>query len=148
MAIMSDYLRNKLVDFLLRAQTFTPATTVYVGLMTTVAGHTAAGTEVSGGAYARVSLASSLADWAGTQAAASTAVSSGTATASATSNNVAITFPAPTAAWGSIAGFAIFDAATSGNMLFYGALTTAKTVNSGDAAPSFAAASLSLTFDN
>ena len=145
---MSDYLRNKLVDSLLRGQAFTPAATVYVALLTTAATHSSSGTEVTGGAYARGGLASSLADWAGTQAVASTAVSSGTAAACSTSNNGAITFPAPTAAWGSIVGFALFDASTGGNLLFYGPLTTAKTVNSGDAAPSFAAAALSLTFDN
>jgi len=63
-----------------------------------------------------------------------------------TSNNGAITFPSPTASWGTVTHFGIFDAASSGNLLFHGALTASKTINSGDAAPSFQAAQLAVTF--
>ena len=38
--------------------------------------------------------------------------------------------------------------ATAGNLLIYGNLTTSKTVNNGDAAPSFPAASLQFQIDN
>lgn len=146
MAGMSDYLENKLVDWLLRGQAFTPPATVYVGLLTAAPSDTGGGTEVSGGSYARVAVASSLANWAGTQAAASTAASSGTS--GTTSNNAAITFPTPTANWGVVTHFAIYDASTAGNLLFYGALGTSKTVNNGDSAPSFAAAQLTVQIDN
>ena len=66
---------------------------------------------------------------------------------SQTSNNNVITFAAPTANWGTIAGFGIFDAASGGNMLYFGSLTTSKTVNNGDAAPAFAAGALTVTED-
>lgn len=144
MAAMSDYLENKLVDHILRAQTFTAPATVYVSLHTSATTDAGGGTEVTGGSYARVAVTSSLANWAGTQSAGSTTASSGTG--GATSNNAAITFPAPSASWGTISHFAIWDASTAGNMLFHGSLTTSKTVNNGDAAPSFAIAALSLTF--
>jgi hypothetical protein len=144
MAAMSDYLENKLVDHILRAQTFTAPATVYVSLHTAAPTGDVPGTEVSGGSYARVAVTSSLSNWAGTQSAGSTTASSGTG--GATSNNAAITFPAPSASWGTISHFAIWDASTAGNLLFHGSLTTSKTVNNGDAAPSFAAAALSLTF--
>jgi len=101
---------------------------------------------VSGGSYARVAITSSLSNWAGTQAAASTTVSSGTS--GTTSNNGSVTFPVPTANWGTITSFGIFDAATGGNLLIYGTLTTSKTVNNGDAAPTFPAAALSVQIDN
>ena len=146
MAAMSDYLENKLVDFLFRAQTFTPPATLYVALYTANPTDSSAGTEVTGGSYARVAVASSLANWAGTQSAGSTTASSGTN--GTTSNNNAITFPAPTANWGSVTGTAIMDASTAGNMWFFGALGTAKTVNNGDAAPSFAAGQLTVQIDN
>jgi hypothetical protein len=146
MAAMSDYLENKLIDWLLRAQTFTPPATLYVGLLTAAPSDSGGGTEVSGGAYARVAVSSSLANWAGTQSAASTTASSGTS--GTTSNNGAITFPAPTANWGSVTHVGIYDAASGGNLLLWGALTTAKTVNNGDAAPSFAAAALTFQIDN
>lgn len=144
MASMSDYLENKLIDFLLRGQSFTAPATVYVALFTAAPNDAGGGTEVSGGSYARVSVSSSLANWAGTQSAGSTTASSGTG--GVTSNNGAITFPAPTANWGQVTHFGIFDASTSGNLLFHAALTTPKTVNNGDPAPSFDAAALTITF--
>jgi len=91
-----------------------------------------------------VAVTASLANFAGTQAAASTTASSGTG--GVTSNNGSITFPSPSASWGTVTHFGIWDASTGGNLLFHGALTTSKTINNGDAAPSFAAAALTLTF--
>lgn len=140
MAALSNYLENKLIDWLLRGQAFTPPATTYVALFTAAPTAAGGGTEVSGGSYARVAVTSGLTEWAGTQGAGTTAVSSGTS--GQTSNDAAVTFPAPTASWGSVVAFAIFDAATAGNMMIFASLATAKTVNSGDAAPSFAAGAL------
>ena len=146
MAAMSDYLENKLIDALFRGQAYTMPATVHVALFTGAPTDSAGGTEVTGGSYARVAVSSSLANWAGTQSAGSTVVSNGNT--GTTSNNNAVTFPAPTANWGVITHFALMDAASAGNVLFYGALNTSKTVNSGDAAPQFAAGALSLQLDN
>lgn len=143
---MSDYLEGKLIDAFLRGQAYTMPTTVYVGLATTTGSDAACGTEVTGGSYARVSVASSLTNWAGTQSAGSTTASTGTG--GTTSNNNAITFPAPTASWGTVTEFCVFDASTAGNLLFRAALTTSKTINNGDAAPSFAAGALTFQIDN
>jgi hypothetical protein len=144
MSAMSDYLENKLIDLTLRGQAFTAPATLYFGLHTGATTDAGGGTEVTGGSYARVAVTASLANFAGTQAAASTTASSGTG--GVTSNNGSITFPAPTANWGTVTHWSVWDASTSGNMLFHGALTTSKTINNGDAAPSFAAAALVLTF--
>lgn len=97
--------------------------------------------EVVGGAYARVGVATSLVNFAGTQGAGTTVASTGTS--GTTSNNGAITFPAPTANWGTIFGMVDMDAATAGNGYHFQALTVPKTVNNGDPAPSFAAAAFS-----
>lgn len=146
MAAMSDYLENKLVDFIFRGQAYTPPATLYVGLLTAGPSDSSAGTEVTGGSYARVAVTADLASWAGTQAAGSTTASSGnTAT---TSNNAAIAFPAPTAGWGVVTHTAIYDAPTGGNLLFYSALTQPKTINNGDAAPEFPVAALQVQLDN
>lgn len=141
----TDYAENKIVDAVFRAQALGAPATMYVALFTTAEDDTGAGTEVTGGSYARVAVTGALANWAGTQAAGSTTASTGTS--GTTSNNGAITFPAPTANWGVITGFALFDAASAGNMWVWGALTTNKTVNNGDAAPSFAAAALTFQVD-
>lgn len=143
MSAMSDYLENKLVDLTLRGQAFTPPATLYFGLHTTATTDAGGGTEVSGGSYARVAVTASLSNFNATQGGAGSA-SSGTG--GVTSNATTITFPAPTGNWGTVSHWAVWDASTGGNMLFHGALTTAKTINNGDAAPSFAAAALTLTF--
>jgi hypothetical protein len=145
-AAMSDFLENKIVDWFIRGQVYTPPTAQFVGLAVTAGSDAACGTEVTGGSYARVSVTSGLTAWAGTQGAASTVASSGTS--GTTSNNAAITFPAPTANWGSIVEVCVFDAATAGNLLWRTALTTPKTVNNLDPAPSFAAAALTFQVDN
>ena len=141
----SNYLVNHTIDYLLRPQAFTAPTTAWAALATTIGSPNACGTEVTGGSYARVSVTSSLSHWAGTQSAGSTTASTGTS--GTTSNNAAITFPAPTANWGTVTEFCVFDASTSGNLLFRAALSTSKTVNNGDAAPSFAISALTWTIN-
>lgn len=140
---LSNYLTNKLIDYVMRGQAYTAPATVYVALATATGSAAACGTEVTGGSYARVAVTSSLANWAGTQGATTTVASSGTS--GQTSNNATVTYPAPTANWGTIVEFCVLDAASGGNLLWRAALTTNKTVNSGDAAPSFAISALSWT---
>ena len=101
-------------------------------------------TEASGGSYARVGVSSSLANFAGTQSAGSTAASSGTS--GLTSNNGTITFPPPTANWGTAAYLGVFDAASSGNLWNAQALTTPQTINNGASAPTIAAAAYTEAF--
>jgi hypothetical protein len=105
--------------------------TAYVGLYTAAPTDAGGGTEVSGNNYARVATAG--ADWAA-------------ASGGATSNANAITFPTPSGSWGTVTHFGIFDASTAGNLLWWGLLTTSKTIGSGDSA-SFAAGALDLTDD-
>ena len=143
MSAMSDYLENKLVDHIFRGQTFTAPATVYFALFTAAPSDSGGGTEVTGGSYTRASVTTSLANFAGTQSAGSTTASSGTG--GQTSNNGTVAFPAPTANWGTVTHFGVFDASSGGNLLVWGALTTSKTVNNGDAAPSFAAAAFTFT---
>lgn len=115
MSAASDYLENKLLDHSLATTTFTAPGAVYVGLHTGSPGDADDGAnEVSGGSYAR-------------QSATFGAASSGTASTSAT-----ITFPAATASWGTISHISIYDASSAGNLLFHGAVTTSKAIESGD----------------
>ena len=144
MSNLSDFLENGIIDWLFRGQAApTLPASLHVGLFTASPADAGGGTEVTGGAYARVAVTRSLANFAGTQSAGSTTASSGTG--GVTSNNSAITFPAPTANWGSVVALGIFDASSGGNLLAWAPLTQAKTVNNGDAAPSFPAAALTFT---
>ncbi len=118
----------------------------YVALFTATPSDTGGGTEVTGGSYARVAVGNSLANLAGTQSATSTTLSSGSG--GTTSNNAAVTFPAPTANWGIVTSFGVYDTPTGGNLLFYANLTVSKTINNGDAAPSFPISSLTFQIDN
>lgn len=147
MSAMTDYLENALIDWLFRGQAApTLPANLYYALFTTAAGDAGSQVEVAGGSYARQPVTRSLAAMAGTQAAGSTTASNGTS--GTTSNNAAITFPAPTANWGTIVGWGIFDALSGGNLLFYTAQTPNKTVNNGDPAPSFAIGAAQIQIDN
>lgn len=155
MSAFTDFMENKLIDWLFRAQAIGIAgasagagsgpATLYVGLLTTTPTDSTAGTEVSGGSYARVGVTSATTAWNNTQG---NTTGASTGTDGTTENASTITFPAPTASWGTVTGFGIYDASTGGNLLIYGALTTPKTINNGDAAPSFAAGALSIQIDN
>ncbi len=115
-----------------------PANT-YVGLFTTApttdASASYTGTEVSGGSYARVTVASS--GW--------SAITGGSTTPSQISNSSVITFPTPTANWGTVLAVGIFDASTTGNLLWWATITS-QVINTGVVA-SFAAAALVMTMD-
>jgi hypothetical protein len=109
----SNYLENKVLDHVFGGVAYTAPTTLYVGLFTSSPGETGSGTEVSGGSYARQTIAF-------------------TVTGSQASNTAAVEFPTATASWGTITFAAIYDALSGGNLLAYGALTTSKTIDSGD----------------
>jgi hypothetical protein len=114
MAAISDYLENALINATLRNTTYTSPADVYVGLFTTDPTDDGSGTEVSGGSYART-----IATFA--------APSNGSS-----STNADVQFPQATGNWGTITHFGIFDAATTGNLLYHGILTAAKTIETGD----------------
>jgi hypothetical protein len=112
-AALSTYLENALLNETLRNVGYTPAATVYLALYTTNPTVADSGTEVTGGSYARPSVAFA-------------AASGGICTNSAL---ITITnMPAVTVTY-----MGIRDAATAGNLLYFGALSTAKTLNAGDA---------------
>jgi hypothetical protein len=114
MAAFSNYLEDALINGTLRATTYTAPTTVYVALFLNDPGEDASGTEVSGNGYAR-------------QSATFAAPSNGAA-----STDADVQFPQATGTQGTITHFGIFDALTTGNMLYYGALTASKTIETGD----------------
>lgn len=141
---MSDYLSNRWIDLVWRAQTYAFPTAMHARLFTSAPTNAGGGTEVSGGSYARASISSTLAAWSGTQGPGTTTASTGTG--GRISNNGALVFPAPTGVWGVVTHMGLNDAASGGNLLFWRALTVPKTVNAGGPAPRFDADALGVTF--
>jgi hypothetical protein len=111
----SDYLEDKLLKHAFTNTTYTPAATMYVGLYTAAPTDAGGGTQVSGGSYARVSVAFTV---------------SGTSTLC--TNSAAVEFTAATASWGTIVAVGVFDASTAGNLLAWADLTVSKTIDTGD----------------
>lgn len=165
MSAKTDYFENNLTDVIWRAQGLTVgssklcwcatataivAPTFYIGLFKVAPTDSTAGTEHSGGSYARQPIVASLANMAGTQAAASTTASTGTN--ATTSNNAAVIFTnmpdtSISGTNGSVA-FGIFDAVTAGNLLEYAALTSAPILASAGATLTFVAGALTIQEDN
>jgi hypothetical protein len=126
MAAMSNYLENALINATLRNTTYTSPAIVYIGLFTSDPTDAGSGTEVSGGSYAR-------------KAATFGAPSNGVSTISS-----AIEFNQATANWGTVTHFGIYDALTTGNLLYHGALTASKAIDTGDVFK-FATSALTVT---
>jgi len=114
MAEISNYLENALINGTLRATTFTAPAAVYVSLHTAYPTDAGTGAEVSGGSYAR-------------QTATFGAPSNGASTTTAD-----ITYPQATASYGTVTHIGIFDALTTGNLLYHSPLNTSKTIDTGD----------------
>jgi len=131
----SNYTEGKIVDIFLRGDSYDGGT-VYLALLTAVSsGETGSVTEVdpagTWGDYVR-------------QEATWTVIDAGTGQ---TKNSNTITFPANDgAAPITVTHVGIYTALTEGNLLFYGELTTSKTLAQGDVL-SFAANSIVFTVD-
>lgn len=140
---MSDTWEKKVLDFIFKNTSMAlDATNVWVGLFTDAAAtshESAFGTEVTGGSYARVAVVRTGAGF-----------NAATGTAPATTNNTSvITFPTATANWGTVNQFGIFNTlagVTAGDIIYWGDLTTPKTISSGDTA-TFAAGAIAITQD-
>ena len=109
----SNYLENKLLLHTFGATAYTAPTTLYLAIHTTNPAEDNTGTEVSGSAYARQTVAF-------------------TVTTSTASNTAAVEFPTATGSWGTLTHVGVYDALTGGNLLAYAALTTSKIISTND----------------
>jgi hypothetical protein len=123
MSAASNFTENLALNYLLTTGSVTRPTAWYLALFTNTSGNAAANLEAgtltdevstSGTAYGRKVIAFD-------------AATTGTASSDGT-----VTFDAATANWGTITHVAVMNAATSGQVLFYGAVTTPKTIETGD----------------
>jgi len=113
MSSFTDFLENELLDHAFRGASWTAPSSVHLALFTANPSDSGGGTEVSGSGYSRQ------------------AITFGAASAGAISNTAAVAFTASGGSFGSVTAIGIFDAATTGNMLAWDAITSA-TVGDGD----------------
>lgn len=119
MSEASDYVENQILDCYLNQTNITAPTNIYLGLFTSAPSDAGGGTEVSGNGYSRVEITAKF--------------DAASGTGGSLSSNADITgFTASGGNWGTVTSIGIFDASTSGNLLFYTALDSSATVNDGD----------------
>lgn len=115
MGMMTDYLANALRNHIFRNTAYTSPTTVYLALFTVTPTESTAGTEVTGGSYARQACA-----W------------STTANPGEVSNTASETFTAMPAC--TVVAMGVMDALTAGNLLTFGLLPSPVVYTAGQAA--------------
>jgi len=109
----SNFLETEILDHVFAGAAYTAPSTKYLALFTGAPGETGGGTEVSGGGYARQSVAF-------------------TTSGNTTSNNAAVEYPTATANYGTVTHVGVYDASSSGNLMAYAALSSNKTIETGD----------------
>jgi hypothetical protein len=119
MGSFTDYWENEILDHMFGKGNYAPPT-IHVGLSTADPLDDASGlSEPCGNGYARAQTSAS--DW-------------NSASGGSLENANEITFAQATGSWGTITHFALFDAATGGNMLANGALSQSNTIDNSDIA--------------
>jgi hypothetical protein len=119
MSEASDYVENQILDCYLNQSNITAPTAIYLGLHTASPADDASGTEVSGNNYGRVAITAKF--------------DAASGTGGSLSSNADITgFSAEGGSWGTVTHVGIWDASTSGNLLFHTALDSSATVADGD----------------
>ena len=110
----SNFLETEILDHVFAGAAYTAPGTHYLALFTAVAdGETGSVTEVSGGGYARQTVAF-------------------TTSGNTTSNNAAVEYPTATANYGTVTHVGVYDASSSGNLMAYATLSASKTIETGD----------------
>ena len=111
---LSAYLKDELLNHLLRNDQMVSPSVVYLALFTSDPTEDATGIEVSGGSYSRQTITFA-------------SPASGISLSSAQ-----VTFPVATFTWGEITHGAIFDSQAGGNMLFFAEFPSPKTIQATD----------------
>ena len=124
MGSKGDYLEDNLLNHALGGPDLTRPAFLWMALYTVIATDTGGGTEAAGAAYERVKFSNSTNFWT------FASVVGGSKT-----NKLAITFPsAGSGGWGTVVGWALWTVSDTGNLFYWGSMTTNKAVGSGDIA--------------
>ena len=109
----SNYLETKVLGHVFGATAYTAPATLYLALFTSNPAEDGSGTEVSGGGYERQEVAF-------------------TVTGNTASNTLAVEYATASASYGTVTHVGVYDASTSGNLMAYAALTSSKSIDTGD----------------
>ncbi len=130
---------NGVLNHVFRTTSYTAPTNTYIGLLSTCPTTSSLGTELSGNGYTRSSaIAKADASWTYTAATSSNSTSTIT-------NAAAISFPTVTGSSWTVNCFGVYDASSSGNLLYFGPVTGAPVTVTVGATASFAIGQLSIT---
>ncbi|MDY8095877.1 hypothetical protein UY456_23190 [Paenibacillus polymyxa] len=129
---MSNYLADKMLNQVFRNTAYTPPSKIYLALYTSNPTAADTGQEVSGGGYARQEV-----DFAAPTSESYTQYHPITGqqvifSKRTIKNSADIVLPTATADWGKITHIGIRDADTGGNLLYYGALDTPRSILTND----------------
>ena len=113
MSAMSDYLELKFLDHFTGTASTSAPSAVYLGLATASLQDDGSGTELTGNNYTRK------------------AITFASASSGSIASNSAVEFNSATGSWGDVSHWGIWDASSSGNLLFHGSFTASKTIASG-----------------
>lgn len=113
---ISAFQSNKMLDRQFGNVSYSVSTTLYIGLSTTPINFDGTGaTEPVGASYARVAVTNDKTSWSN-------------AALGILTNIISFTFPESTGSWGTATYVGIWDASTSGNVLFYEALPVSRAI--------------------
>lgn len=140
MGALTNYLESGLINHVFRGSSYSAPSTLYIGLVKSFVSESIESgvvDEPTTGNYSRQAYTSNGTNWIAPY-------TSGTALM--THNTSAIEFPVATANIGDVSGVFIADNASTGNILFYGQLSSSRNIRSGDQFV-FSSGSLKVSFD-
>jgi hypothetical protein len=130
----STYLNNKILDLVFGGTAYSARpTTLYFALFTSAPNASGGGTEVSGAGYTRKAVTANTTNF-------PAIVTAGDNISSA----VDIAWPIATGSWGTVTSWGIYDASSSGNLLFFDSLDTPVDITTGQK-PKIASAALTIS---
>lgn len=115
--MMTNYLKNKVQDYLFSGITFVTPTTYYIALSKTLPLADGTGvTEPTGGGYSRIAVSKGTTSFT-------------TSVNGIVKNKITLLSTDATTAWGSIPYYGVYDSATGGNLLYGGTLAIVRNVD-------------------
>lgn len=116
---ITHFAANQMIAKMFGTTNYTPPVTFYLALFTGLPTLVGGGTEVVGGAYARVAITNNTTNFPAP-------------TISSTASTALFQFPTPTANWGTVVAVGIYDASSAGNLIGWYQLPTSRPINTGD----------------